>query len=147
MDKDGDDLSNPEVPLSCLKCNKDSCRRCWCTCNKYWQSVVVFGFILGYLALGATVFYAIERPEEEDRIEAAESDVTSSFESIVSLLTTNTNATDELARNLTDEILTFSGTYIEANDILDPDNPNWEWTSSLFFASTVITTIGMFGSC
>ena len=136
--------TNPELPISCFACRKNSCRRFWCSNNKYWQSLQIFNGLVVFLFIGAAIFSALERPQELQRIEDSRVAVNETITAIVDLLTNRTNLTDEEAINLTDQLVEFGGRIAEASKNFNlEENPIWTWSSALFFCITVVTTIGM----
>lgn len=96
------------------------------------------GFILGYIAyllLGALVFSAIERPVEE----TLKSDLSSLKAEFLNLSCVNATALE-----------TFLEKVLQANkygvSVLENATlpTNWDLASALFFANTMVTTVGEF---
>ena len=143
---DNDNVStdtNPEVPISCLWCKRSSRRRCCRQSNHYWTALNLFNVLMAYLYIGAAVFSSLERSNELQRVEDANTARNDSAMAIVDLLTTQTNLTEEEAMNLTDRLLEIGQRFGEVSEDLNLDeNPTWEWGSALFFCVTVVTTIG-----
>lgn len=137
--------TNVMVPVSCIACNKNSCRRCWCSYNKYWILVnLLCSGIMSYLFVGGSIFQSLERPNERQMIEDSRLALNQTQMEMVDLLMSQTNISMEAAENLTVKLLEFGRTAAQATEVLTlEENPLWEeWSSAIFFAATVITTIG-----
>ena len=134
----GSDTSSMNTPISCIVCKQDSCKRFWCSYNRYC-SLVVFGFILFiYLVIGASIFTALERPNELRSIEERQQSQAEAVDNIIQYLVNNTNMTEAEAMNET--VLMFSlGVAVCASL---PTPQIWDFSSAFFFVSTVVTTIG-----
>ena len=136
--------TNPDIPISCFILKKNSCRRFWCTNNKYCQTLQIFNGLIVFLVIGASIFSSIERPNELQRIEDSRTTMNETLTALVNLLTNQTNLTQEEAMNLTDQLVMFGSRIAEATENFDLEvNPIWTWGSALFFCITVVTTIGM----
>lgn len=99
---------------------------------------VLSGFILAYityLILGALVFSAIERPVEE----SLKSDLNSLKAEFLNLSCINATALESFL----DRVLKANkyGVSVLENASL---RTNWDLASSLFFANTMVTTVGEF---
>lgn len=133
-----------DTPISCLWCNRRSCRTLWCSFNNsYWKLAGMFLAVLLYTLIGGAVFVAVERPNELQAIQEAREATNQSLAAFVEMLTNSTNLTVEEAQNLTVQFLELGRVAAEATESLAfEQNPIWDFSSALFFASTVITTIG-----
>ena len=122
------------------ECNKACLTRLCCSINIYWKTVILLIVVLVYLFIGGAIFSALERPNEI-RNNQAEIDANKTYfnllETVVDLLVNNSNYTRE---NATKVIRAIADAAIGASDV-SPSN-NWEYGPSIFFAITVITTIG-----
>ena len=133
-----------DTPISCIWCNKQSCRRLGHTFNSYWQLVGLYFGVLFYVLIGALLFTAIERPNEIRNIEESQIARNNSINNFIEFLTNSTNLTEEQATNFTERFLELGRLAAEAERNLSvAENPIWDYASALFFVSTVITTIGM----
>lgn len=140
---DGDDVS--VIPIRCIIGNKASCKRLWCSNNKYWRTLNLFnGIMLGLLFGGGGIFNALEGPSEMQRIEDSRMAYNETMTEFVDLITSRTNLTDMEAVELTERLVALGQRVAEANaTIALEDTPIWDWSSAVFFCVTVITTIGM----
>ena len=122
------------------ECNKACLTRLCCSLNIYWRTLILLIIVLVYLFIGAAIFSALERPNET-RNNQAEIDANKTYfnllGTVVDLLVNNSNYTRE---NATELVRAIAEPAIGASDV-NPSN-NWEYGSSIFFAITVITTIG-----
>ena len=131
------------TPISCIRCNRPSCKRLVFTFNNYWQLAAMSVTVVIYSLIGAVIFNAIERPNELRQLEESKQASEDAISQFVYMLTNTTNLTEEEARNTTDLLLQIGRAAAEAEaNITRANNPIWDYSSSLFFVSTVITTIG-----
>lgn len=146
-DKEEED-DNVDTPIGCLRCRKDACRKCWCSINNYWKSLVWLTIIFVYLLLGGLFFSLAERPAEIERIEeanAAQLALTTERNLLVAMVVNNSNLTEE-------ETIAFLQRFVNAserlNDALAATDAGevWDFASAVFFCVTVVTTIGK-GGC
>lgn len=109
--------------------------------NIYWRTLVFFIITTVYILIGGAMFSAIERPNELSQNQAM-IDANDSYYSvlfgIVDLLVNNTNLTTDQAIVLLSEI---GDSAVDLSSISVTDN--WLYGPAVFFASTVVTTIGM----
>ena len=120
-------------------------KRKWCD----WKCCVFGGiyfktFSLGltvllYLLFGGVIFLALEKPAENDKnqnITNASSSLALLQDQIITFLTNGTVLDDSNAENLVDMLkrLTMQNS--------TSTTENWDYGSSVFFCTTVITTIG-----
>ncbi|CAH1714429.1 potassium channel subfamily K member 1-like isoform X1 [Aphis gossypii] len=96
--------------------------------------LVFIGFYVSFLAIGAFVFSAIEAPEEAARVRELK-DLRQEF------LDGHTCVRDDSMENFIKEVLSASNRGVSAAKNVSGE-PNWSFGQSLFFACTVITTIG-----
>ncbi|XP_063908949.1 potassium channel subfamily K member 1-like isoform X2 [Zophobas morio] len=97
----------------------------------------LFLFLGGYiifLVLGATVFSAIESPEELQKVQDLRK-LRADF------LKNHPSVTDQALEELISEIVKASNRGVSAARNASGE-PNWSFGQSLFFSSTVVTTIG-----
>lgn len=104
-----------------------------------------------YLLLGGLCFYALEGPAEQAKIarmQEEKSNATAALSrelnTFIEFLVNSTNITEAQAVNFTNTLVAVAKRVADAgvNETL-PD-PVWEYASAVFFASTVVTTIGKF---
>lgn len=123
-----------------FECSRAYCTRLFCQMNIYWQTFILFAIVVLYLLIGGAIFLALEQPaeirrnEELMRINAA---YYRALESVSVELANLTNLTVSEAR----DFLRIIG---EAAINVSSDLPtnNWDYGSAVFFATTVVTTIG-----
>lgn len=132
------------TPISCTWCNKNSCRRLCCSFNNYCQLLSLFFAVLFFTLIGGVLFNAVERPNELRTIQESRVARNNAISDFTALLMNSTNLTEEVAVNLTVRFLELGQqAAIAAQSLTFEDNPIWDYSSAVFFASTVITTIGM----
>ena len=122
------------------KCNKSCLIKRLCHMNVYWRCLILFAAVMIYLLLGGWIFSALERPNEMRQNEAeleAEASYNQSLEVVVDFLVDDSNFSREEAMYLVNNI---SDAAIRASDVTPSEN--WIYASSVFFAVTVVTTIG-----
>ncbi|XP_049820321.1 potassium channel subfamily K member 1-like isoform X2 [Aethina tumida] len=95
--------------------------------------IFVVGYVL-FLALGAVVFSAIEGPEEVQKVKNLRN-LRSDF------LTNHRCVSDQALEDLLTEVVKASNRGVSAARNASGE-PNWSFGQSLFFSSTVVTTIG-----
>lgn len=138
-----DNTSELDTPISCICCNEASCRRLWHSFNNYWKCVGLGVSVMVYLLIGGRLFNAVERPNELQMLEDARQEMNNSINEFIQLLTNSTNLTEEEAVNMTAQFLLLGEAAANAQSNLAAEtNPIWDYSSAIFFASTVITTIG-----
>lgn len=131
------------TPISCIRCHRPSCRRLFFTFNNYWQLVGMSVIVVIYSLIGALIFNAVERPNELRQLEESRQASENAITQFVYMLTNTTNLTEEEARNTTTLFLEVGRAAAEAEaNLTRANNPIWDYSSSVFFVSTVITTIG-----
>lgn len=143
--------SDLETPMGCFRCQKKACASCWCSFNNYWKALACFSVVFVYLLIGGAIFTAAERPNEIRSIEEAQMERVEAQEAltelrmeIISTITNNTNLTMEQAENFVDDLVSASKNLSNALESVPAEvtGPIWDFASAVFFASTVITTIG-----
>lgn len=140
--------TNHDTPISCFWCNNDSCGRLWHSFNSYWRLAAMGVGIIVYLFIGGAIFTAAERPSELRRIEDSAAAREAAIADFTNLLLNSTNLTEEEAANFTTAFLELGQTAAQAANTLAFDaNPIWDFSSAVFFCSTVITTIGRCEMC
>lgn len=137
------DEEDPEETPSCPpKCSREKAKRFCTTWNIYWKALVWFALVSVYLLVGGALFMAAERPNEQDEIDEARRnrEVALNFLQATFVNLSNGTLTEEEAITLVNDLVVFFDNLEE-----DPaeSNPQWEYAPAVFFATTVITTIGM----
>lgn len=92
-------------------------------------------FYLLYLVIGASVFSAIEGPQERALIKNVKK-LRSDF------LTDNTCLTDDKLEKFIASIVVATNRGVSATKNVTMAEPNWTFGQSIFFAGTLLTTIG-----
>lgn len=96
--------------------------------------IVICSFTI-YLAIGAAIFEALERPAEADRAKVAD-ELKSQF---VADFTRTYNITESALANITDILNRY---YKAESDYQAAIQNNWFYGAAFFFCVTVVTTIG-----
>lgn len=136
-DKKDDDEEEDEQDF---ECSRAYCTRLFCQMNIYWQTLILFAIVVLYLLIGGAIFLALEQPAEIRRNEelmTINATYYRALESVSVQLANLTNLTVSEAENF----LRIIG---EAAINVSSDLPtnNWDYGSAVFFATTVVTTIG-----
>lgn len=111
-----------------------------CTLKGIYSKTLSVGLTVGlYLFFGGAIFSFLERPVENAKnqdVANTSSTLARVEDQIVSLLTTETPLNDSSAESLVDMLkqLTLQNS--------TSTTENWDYGSSVFFCTTVITTIG-----
>ena len=143
-------ISEGESSVGCSRCDAKRCKRCCCSWNIYWKALVWLSVVTVYLGFGGLFFLLAERPFEQRQIadvqrerEMAGQALNQSRNTFIELLLNSSNLTYEAASNMTDGVIGLASRLAEASQELPAEtNPIWEYGPAVFFASTVITTIG-----
>lgn len=145
-----DDHGSCEKEIVCTRCASRGCKQCCCSWNIYWKAVVWLCVVIVYMIMGAIVFMLAEGENEKRKIELARAEekearwefnrTTRAFvESIVNL---SNLSYDEVA-NMTAGVVAVTSRLTEAERLMPTNrNPIWEFGPAIFFATTVMTTIG-----
>jgi len=88
-----------------------------------------------FLCAGAAVFQVLERPHEDDIVARLQ-------EHRRAFLVENTCVSDQELEALIREIVLATNRGVNARNNVTQSEPNWSFGQALFFASTVVTTIG-----
>ncbi|XP_969244.1 potassium channel subfamily K member 6 isoform X2 [Tribolium castaneum] len=96
--------------------------------------VLFLGGYVIFLVLGATIFSSIESPEELEKVQHLRK-LRADF------LKNNPTVTDQALEDLITEVVKASNRGVSASRNASGE-PNWSFGQSLFFSSTVVTTIG-----
>ena len=143
--------SDGEGDVKCTpRCDAECCSQCCCSWNKYWKALVWLTVVIVYLGFGGLFFVLAESPNERETIMNAQTErlmaqqaFNQSRDTLVKRIVNSSNLTYEEAVNLTDGILAVATRLATASQELPEEiNPIWEYGPAVFFASTVITTIG-----
>ncbi|NP_001295560.1 potassium channel subfamily K member 16-like [Amphimedon queenslandica] len=140
-EKPQEDTAEDEEPEDTgFECSRAYFTRLFCNLNIYNQAFILFALVMTYILVGGAIFLAFELPAETKRneaITAANETYIRAFNNIVDQLVNFTNLTEEEAMALVRRVAQSA---IDASNN-QPTN-NWEYGSAIFFATTVITTIG-----
>ena len=141
LNSDVEDSEEEETVYCPTRCAAKECKQWWCSWNIHWKALSLFGVVVLYLQLGGVIFYLAERPNEEDEIEDAQQRRKEAMDLLVDTFVNLSNGSlshvqaEDLVLNLTD---LFAG----LEEIPAESNPIWEYGNAVFFAITVVTTIG-----
>ncbi len=132
------------VQLCLPRCSRGTIKRHCCTWNVYWGAVIWCSLVVTYLLVGGGLFYAAERPHEEDEIDRARREREVALDYLTEVFVNlsngpNLNLSEQAAGALVDELAEF---FDQLDEIPAESSPSWEYGTSVFFAITVITTIG-----
>lgn len=140
-EKPQEDTGEDEEPEDTgFECSRAYFTRLFCKLNIYNQTLILFALVMTYILIGGAIFLALELPAETKRneaITAANETYIRSFNNIVDQLVNFTNLTEEEARAL---VRIVAESAINASN--NQPTSNWEYGSAIFFATTVVTTIG-----
>ncbi|ESO99951.1 hypothetical protein LOTGIDRAFT_95453, partial [Lottia gigantea] len=92
-------------------------------------------FIIGYLCFGALIFEILEQPVEDKLIQELKAHR-------VNFLTENSCVTDEELEVFIKEVVSAANRGVSAVNNVTMTDANWSFGQALFFAATVLTTIG-----
>lgn len=98
--------------------------------------IVLIGFYILYLIIGASVFSAIEGPQERTLVK----EIRRYREKFA--LDTRKCLTEEELESFINIIVRAANRGVSASKNVTISEPNWSFGQSLFFATTVLTTIG-----
>ena len=144
-DHDHDHGSSEKEIVCASRGRKQYC----CHWNIYWKAVVWLCVVIGYMILGALVFMLAEGENEKKKIELARAEeeearwefnrTTRAF--VESIANSSNLSYDEVA-NMTAGVVAVTSSLTEAELLPINRNPMWEFGPAIFFATTVMTTIG-----
>ena len=143
--------SDGEGSVGCTpRCDAACCRQYCCSWNKYWKALIWLVVVIVYLGFGGLFFVLAESPNEQRMIREAQTErqmaqqaLNQSRDTFVERIVNVSNLTYGEAENLTDSIVALATRLAIASQQLPAEtNPIWEYGPAVFFASTVITTIG-----
>ncbi|XP_023310000.1 potassium channel subfamily K member 1 isoform X2 [Anoplophora glabripennis] len=104
------------------------------TSRGLWRFLLFLSGYLLFLVLGASVFSAIEGPEELQKVQSLRN-LRATF------LNNHSCVSDQALEDLISEVVKASNRGVSAIRNATGE-PNWSFGQSLFFSSTVVTTIG-----
>ena len=140
-EKPQEDRAEAEEPEDTgFECSRAYFTRLFCKLNIYRQTLILFVIVMTYIIIGGGIFLALEQPAEMKRneaITAANETYLTTFNDIVNRLVNYTNLTEDEAMSLV-RIVAEAAINVSTNQ----PTSNWEYGSAIFFATTVVTTIG-----
>ena len=140
MASNGELEKDAVVDKDTAMCSRESVRNCCCTWNSKWKLAVLAVTITIYMIVGGGVFVGLEGPSERDRIAEAQTNQTRLNE-LRERIINNISASGMLNRTQAAALVYLIGNLSAAEATFD-DSRNWEFGPAIFFASTVVTTIG-----
>ena len=141
-DVEGEDEIEPNIRLK---------KRCLPS-NLCWKTLLWSGFVMTYLLFGGLIFTLAERPNELNRIDTAQTEreevsrqlelfINQTIDTIVDF--TNGTVNETQATALVERVANVSAVFALASQELQSEtSPLWTYSSAVFFAATVVTTIG-----
>ncbi len=137
-----------DTPVDCCT-STAACVKCCCGLNNYWKVLIGTTITVFYLLLGGLCFYAVEGPAEQDEMNrmkaeriAAATALNEELKLFTEFIVNATNLTEGEAMNLTNTLVAVAKRFADAGVNETVADPVWEYASAVFFASTVVTTIG-----
>ena len=130
---------------------KPSFRKRCCSWGLGWKTLLWLAITTVYVLFGGLIFTLAERPNEIDTVSAAVAQreelselLQEGTEAITALvMTTNDTMMAEEARELIERVVNLSATLALASQEMQAErSPLWTYSPSVFFSTTVITTIG-----
>ena len=136
------------TPVDCCT-SKNACKNCCCSFNNYWKFLGGAAIVGVYLLLGGLFFYALESPSEQaklarmetEQIEAAAA-LAQELNTFTQFIVNSTNLSEAEALGLTNTLVAVAKRFADAGVNESLPDPVWGFPSAVFFASTVVTTIG-----
>ena len=137
------------TPVDCCT-SKNACKNCCCSFNNYWKFLGGAAIVGVYLLLGGLFFYALESPSEQaklarmetEQIEAAAA-LAQELNTFTQFIVNSTNLSEAEALGLTNTLVAVAKRFADAGVNESLPDPVWDFASAVFFASTVLTTIGI----
>lgn len=125
-------------------CKKITCKKVCLMCGSQWPLLVLFLIIVLYIVLGGVIFHILEGPAEIQSIERAMMVRNETIDELAVMLTwMNMSDADGIPFHAMDEFLELGAALAVATELVSRQhNLIWDYHSAVFFASTVITTIG-----
>ena len=126
-------------------------RRCQLSWGPGWKIAAWFGVTVAYLLLGGVIFSLAERPNERDAVAKVEAEreelreaVDKAREEVLTSLTArNGSLSFEEAEEMIGRVANLSAELALAlQELPGETSPLWTFAPSVFFSSTIITTIG-----
>ena len=130
--------SGRSVPVANLKrycCSNRACIQWLRTYNPLRRLLVYMAIIVVYVLLGAWIFSVVESPNETEQIAAAKAELKALKRALSILVRHNQTALSELT-GLVEDICSL-GAFKDQQRL-------WDYTPSLLFTTTVVTTIGIY---
>lgn len=145
-DQDDDEKDDGSLDTPIL-CHKGACRRCCCSFNNYWKSLIWVSIIFMYLLLGGLFFSLAERPSELERaaeVDAANASLQAARVGFMATVRNDSNLTDEQIAQIMGIFQNFTAASERLNAAMEAAEvvQVWDFASAVFFCVTVITTIG-----
>lgn len=135
---------NAQLLISCCRRKEGAWKLLFFTFNKYCTTIILFSIIGVYLLIGAYAFPYFEGEAEMERMDDARAENADAMDAILNILTNQASLSSADAMDVRDQLT--DQYYIVGNNTgtIYP-KAFWNNTYALFFSTTVLTTIGMFG--
>ena len=126
-------------------CDSKGCRRCLCSWNIYWKALVWLCVVVVYMILA-------EQENERKTMELAHLEREEAIwefnrtkHAFVEFIANSSNLSYDEVANLTAGVVAVTRRLTQAEQLPTNQNPIWEFGPAIFFATTVMTTIGQLG--
>lgn len=140
--------SDTEGASASPRCDSEGRRRCCCSWNIYWKALAWLCVVVVYMILGALIFMLAEQENERKTMELARSEKEARLEfnrttrAFLEFIANSSNLSYDEVANLTDGVVAVTSRLTQAEQLATDRNPIWEFGPAIFFATTVMTTIG-----
>ena len=125
----------------CYSCDGPRCKTFWCkSFNIYWQLALLLLAAVIYLLVGGAIFSAVEGPHEQMQLKQTHLDRETARANLTTMVANWTNLTEEEVQDLVSSVIYLGEK--ASKKITPPHKIKWNFWSAVFFASTVITTVG-----
>ena len=125
----------------CCSSDERTRKMFWCkSFNIYWQLALLLLAAVIYLLIGGAIFSAVEGPHEQMQLKQTHLDRETARANLTTMVANWTNLTEEEVQDLVSSVIHLGEK--ASKEIPPPHKIKWNFWSAVFFASTVITTVG-----